>query len=155
MSAITHLVWVAVQAGEDPLHAAPAEEGLFHHAGQPAFYAATNTYSAKKIAEQGAAIGETSRRTLICYEARLDRVEDIGEADFPLSWYSFARDSQPVPSWAISDAARAKGADALIWKRYGIEQIVIFAPRQTCLSDTGLREEATILVPQDDRDLYR
>lgn len=150
----THLVWRALLPGENPLTDAPTEAGLFHHTHQPAFYGALSPEGATRLALHVARPDDPPRQ-LAAYAVRLGRVDDLGaEPDLPLDWWARAKAGAPVPSWERADAARAAGADALIWRGEGIAQIVVFGARAR-LSDTGQRLPCHLALPRDARDIYR
>jgi RES domain len=120
-----------------PTNPARAPEGRFHHSGQVAAYASLSPEGASVAIQRY--LGDKIVRKLIpmFFEANLV-ADERGNVGASLVWQDLRRDGKVSPTWAISDAARNAGAEAMLYSsrsRPDLCHIVVFNP--TCLRFVG------------------
>ncbi|MEP0940754.1 MAG: RES family NAD+ phosphorylase [Rhizobiaceae bacterium] len=139
MKSIEFPVWriLTLDSIEAPSNPARAPEGRFHHSGQIAAYASLSSKGAG-VAIQRYLIDKIERK-LIPMHFRADCVVDErGNDEASVVWQDFRAHGVPSPTWAISDAAREIGAEAMLYSsrsRPDLSHVVIFDPG--CLSFVG------------------
>lgn len=128
----------------DPAAPARAPEGRFHHAGQVAAYASLTAEGAGVAIRRY--LGDGIARVRIPMRLTARRVADArGLAAASIIWQEIAAAQGVSPTWAISDAARQAGAQAMLYSsrsRPDLSHVVVFRP--ACLHGF---EEATAHVP--------
>lgn len=137
------LVWRILDArrADDPLGPARAPEGRFHHSGQRALYASLSAEGAGVAIARY--VADTDPPCIIQpLAARLSAVRDLRAEPDParasVVWQDGRATGLPSPTWAFSDAARAAGAEAMIYlsrSRPDLAHIVLFdwsAPGALC-----------------------
>lgn len=137
------LVWRILDArwADDPLGPARAPEGRFHHSGQRALYASLSAEGAGVAIARYVADTDPPR-IIQPLAARLSAVRDLRAEPDParasVVWQDGRATGLPSPTWAFSDAARAAGAEAMIYlsrSRPDLAHIVLFdwsAPGALC-----------------------
>ena len=133
-------VWRLLPAGlaqDAPASPANAPEGRFHHSGQVAAYASLTAEGAAVAIKRYLADGVA--RALVRMRLDADRVADErGNREISVVWQDIRAAGHPSPTWAISDAARKSGAQAMLYSsrsRPDLSHVVVFAPE--CLSYVG------------------
>jgi hypothetical protein len=120
-----------------PSAAARAPEGRFHHSGQVAAYASLTPEGAhvaiKRYVQDGVV------RRLLPMWLKADRVADErGNTDASVVWQDLHAAGALSPTWAYSDAARAAGAQAMLYSsrsRPDLAHVVVFDT--SCLTPHG------------------
>ncbi|WP_127105476.1 RES domain-containing protein [Pararhodobacter zhoushanensis] len=124
-------VWRLLPRGMAADAAARAPEGRFHHAGQIAAYASLSAEGAHVAIKRY--LGDGAERVLIPMWLRAERVDDArGNPAVSVVWQDIRAAGQPAPTWALSDAARAAGAQAMLYSsrsRPDLAHIVVFDTR--------------------------
>jgi hypothetical protein len=123
-------VWrlVAEDLIEIPCAPARAPEGRFHHSGQFAAYASLSAEGAHVAVQRYA--GDGRRRTLVKVWLQAARVADVrGNRLASVVWQDARAAHEQSPTWTISDAARAAGAQAMLYSsrsRPELTHVVVF-----------------------------
>lgn len=119
---------------DTPNAPAKAAEGRFHHAGQVAAYASLSAEGAYVAIKRYLDDGVT--RILVPMWLHADRVADErGNPSAFVVWQDIRAAGAAAPTWAVSDAARARGALAMLYSsrsRPDLSHVVVFDP--ACLS---------------------
>ncbi len=132
-------VWRLVPAIYSGTPAAPARapEGRFHHGDQTATYASLTATGAGVAMQRY--LGDGIARVMVPMHLTATRVVDHrGNRDLAIVWQDIRAGGAVSPTWAFSDAARAAGAQAMIYPcrtRHDLSHVVIFEP--ACLRRTG------------------
>lgn len=116
-------LWRALPEGADPCAPAPAPEGRFHHSGQQALYLSPSPQAALRATARQAKGAQLIAKALDLNVRRLLDLRDPATcAALGLSGSEASRPWRPeriaglqASSWRASDAARAAGAEGLIW----------------------------------------
>jgi hypothetical protein len=120
-----------------PASPAKAPEGRFHHSGQTAVYASLSAEGARIAIQRYLTDGIT--RGIIPMWLNAPLVADArGNADASVIWQDFRAGGDLSPTWAIADAARADGAQAMLYSsrsRPDLSHVVVFDP--SCLDVIG------------------
>ena len=125
-------VWRLTFADRDPLAPVTAPVGRFHHDGQTAIYTSLTP----------AGCGVAIRRYLrpddgprVLHPLRVDarNISDMRNTTDPTSivWQDIHAAGSPAPTWLISDRARDRGAQGLLYRSRTRPQLVhlaLFAP---------------------------
>lgn len=116
---------------------ANAPEGRFHHSGQLAAYAS--------LTAEGTAVGikrylaDNVKRVLVPMWLKAEAVADVrGDAGASVVWQDQSAIGAIPSTWAISDAARRAGAQALLYlsrSRPDLSHVAVFDP--ACLTFVG------------------
>ena len=124
-------VWriLAADRADDATGEARHPEGRFHHSGQPALYASLSAEGAGVAVARYLAAGDGPRVI-----ARLRVVADLADlrglgAAPSIVWQDIRAAGRPSPTWNLSDAARAQGAQGLIYRsrtRPDLTHLVLF-----------------------------
>ncbi|WP_317627356.1 RES family NAD+ phosphorylase [Rhodalgimonas zhirmunskyi] len=115
-----------------PVPATPAKapEGRFHHSGQVAAYASLSAEGAAVAIQRYLTDGQARMLVPMWLEAR--RVVDHrGDPGASIIWQDVRAEGTVSPTWAYSDAARAAGAEAMLYSsrtRPELSHVVVFAP---------------------------
>lgn len=134
LSEFRGLVWRILDArrADDPLGPARAPEGRFHHSGQPALYASLSAEGAG-VAIARYVTDTDPPRVIVPLAVRLTAVRDLRAEPDParasVVWQEGRALGLSSPTWAFSDAARAAGAEAMIYlsrSRPDLAHIVLF-----------------------------
>lgn len=124
-------VWRAVFRGGDPLTPATAAEGRFHHSGQFALYTSLTPEGCAVAIRRYLRPGDPLRE-IVPLSITADRLADLrGQPAASLVWQDIRADGKPAPTWAFSDAARAVGAEGMLYSsrsRPELTHLVIFRP---------------------------
>lgn len=111
---------------------ATAPEGRFHHDGQSALYASLSAEGAGIAIARYVSPGDLPRR-IVPLDVCLARVRDLrleaAPARASVIWQDIRESGAPSPTWAWSDAARAAGAEAMIYlsrSRPDLAHMVLF-----------------------------
>lgn len=123
--------WRILPAGgvDDPTGPARAPVGRFHHSGQHALYASLTSGGAGVAIARYLSPDGPAR---IILPLRIDAdVADLREAGASPSvvWQDAHAAGRPAPTWALSDAARAAGAQGMLYRscsRPDLVHIVLF-----------------------------
>ncbi|MCE8547268.1 RES family NAD+ phosphorylase [Ruegeria pomeroyi] len=131
--AFSGTVWrilFADQAGA-PTAPARAPEGRFHHSGQKALYASLTPEGAG-VAIRRYVGPQNPPRVIVPLLVTDARLADLrGRPEVSVVWQDIRATGAPAPSWAYSDAARAEGAQGLLYSsrsRPELSHIVVFDP---------------------------
>jgi len=128
------LVWRILPADlrDEVLAPAAAPEGRFHHDGQRALYASLTAEGAGVAIARYVAADQTPR-IIVPLRLGLTRVRDLRVGPDParasVVWQEARAQGEPAPTWAYSDAARADGAEAMLYlsrSRPDLTHIVLF-----------------------------
>ncbi len=124
-------VWRAVFRGGDPLAPASAPEGRFHHSGQFAVYASLTPEGCAVAIRRYLQPGDPLRE-IVPLSITATRLADLsGQAAASVVWQDIRAGGKPAPTWAFSDAARAAGAEGMLYSsrsRPELTHLVIFRP---------------------------
>lgn len=131
----------ALFAGGDPLAPALAPAGRFHHSGQWALYAS--------LTPEGCAVAirrylrpDDPPRVVVALRVA-GRMADLrGRAAASVVWQEERAAGRPSPTWEFSDAARAVGAQGLLYSsrsRPDLTHLVIFDPAAVRPSTDAVR----------------
>ena len=128
-------VWRLVQEPllNMPLAPARAPEGRFHYDAQLAVYASLSPEGAEIAIKRYVTDGVA--RVLVTARLTAERVADV--RDDPAAsviWQDVRGQGLPAPTWAYSDAARAGGAQAMLYtsrSRPDLSHVVVF--NKSCL----------------------
>jgi hypothetical protein len=137
-------VWRILPKDLPPDTPARAPAGRFHHSGQIAAYASLSAEGAR-VAIQRYLNDGVSRVLVPMWLTAPQVVDERGNRDASVVWQDIHADGQPSPTWAISDAARATGAVAMLYSsrsRPDLSHVVVFDP--ACLRVVG---PATPFIP--------
>lgn len=122
-------VWRIIPEGSGPLAPAGSPEGRFHHAGQRAIYTSL-TPEGTAVAIRRYLRADDGPRVIAALEVRADRLEDLrGRPDVSVVWQDTRAAGHMSPTWAWSDAARAKGAQGMLYSsrsRPDLTHLVLF-----------------------------
>ncbi|MBS0481188.1 MAG: RES family NAD+ phosphorylase [Proteobacteria bacterium] len=139
MIAFNGPVWrlLAEQLVGSPTAPATAPEGRFHHSGQIAAYASLSAEGAEVAIQRYLADGR--KRMLVPMWLKAQAVTDArGDLAASVVWQDQRRSGTTASTWAISDAARREGAQALLYSsrsRPELSHVVVFDTR--CLTFFG------------------
>lgn len=121
----------------NPAAPARAPEGRFHHGGQVAAYASLSAEGATVAIQRY--LRDGIRRHLIPMQLIADLIVDERDnVDARVVWQDIRAAGQWSPTWAISDAARNAGAQAMLYasrSRPDLSHVVVFDP--SCLKFVG------------------
>ncbi|GGH34322.1 RES domain-containing protein [Cribrihabitans marinus] len=131
MIAFAGTVWRMTFAGRDATTPVTSPEGRFHHSGQWAVYASLSPEGTAVAIRRYLRPDDLPR--LICpLVVKADRVADLrGRDDMSVIWQDNRATGAASPTWAQSDAARAAGAQALLYSsrsRPDLSHLVAFVP---------------------------
>ena len=125
------------EMADTPSAPATSPEGRFHHSGQVAAYAS--------LSAEGAAVAIKRyldvpiARVLVAMRLEAGRIADErGNSAASVVWQDIRAAGDPSPAWAISDAARQAGAQAMLYSsrsRPDLAHVVVFEP--DCLRYIG------------------
>lgn len=137
-------VWRILPKDLPPDTPARAPAGRFHHSGQIAASASLSAEGAR-VAIQRHLNDGVSRVLVPMWLTASQVVDERGNRDASVVWQDIHADGQQPPTWAISDAARATGAVAMLYSsrsRADLSHVVVFDP--ACLRLVG---PATPFIP--------
>ena len=117
----------------------PSPEGRFHHDGQPAIYTSL-TPEGCGIAIRAYLRADALSRMLVPLTIAAERLVDLRGAGLAPSivWQDIRASGAPSPTWALSDMARARGAQGLLYRsrsRRDLVHLVLFDP--AAIRDAG------------------
>ena len=117
--------------------AAAAPEGRFHHSGQAAVYASLSAQGARVAIRRY--LGDGDPRLLVPMRLSAGFVVDVrGDPSASVVWQDQRAAGKTATTWAISDAARQAGAQALLYSsrsRPDLSHAAVFDA--ACLSTLG------------------
>ncbi|MCB1390011.1 MAG: hypothetical protein KDK12_12855, partial [Rhodobacteraceae bacterium] len=92
-------------------------------------------------------------REVVPLRVALARVADARRDGRPAqSWQDARRRGEPGPAWALTDAARAAGAEGLLWRKGDHDYLVLF---ETALVEiAGPAHPFPRVPPMSEYDLY-
>ena len=131
-TAFSGSIWRIFPANADPIAAASAPEGRFHHSGQAALYGSL-TAEGCAVAIKRYQSGPNPPRLIQRFAGVFTKLIDLRSlptavrAQASLVWQE---DPRPSPTWVFSDTARARGAHGLLYasrSRPDLTHIVLFA----------------------------
>ncbi len=102
---------------ERATHPVGSPEGRFHHDGQPAIYTS--------LAPEGCGVAirrylrrDDPPRIIVPLTIQAERISDLtAEGAAPsIVWQDLRKAGEAAPTWALSDAARAAGAQGLLYR---------------------------------------
>lgn len=113
-----------------PASPATAPQGRFHHSGQIAAYASLSAEGANVAVQRY--LGDGVERVLATLWLEAGRVADErGNPAASIIWQDIHAAGDPSPTWAVSDAARSAGAQAMLYSsrsRPDLSHVVVFEP---------------------------
>lgn len=122
---------------DTPQAPASAPEGRFHHSGQLAAYASLSAEGTTVAIQRY--LSDGIRRVLIPMWLAARSVADIrGNESASVVWQDVRSSGASSPTWDIADAARAAGAQAMLYSSRSqpdLSHVVVFQP--DCLSFVG------------------
>ncbi|MDZ4096682.1 MAG: RES family NAD+ phosphorylase [Paracoccaceae bacterium] len=129
MIAFTGQVWRIVFQDQDATLPARAPEGRFHHSGQTAIYTS--------LTPEGCATAITRylrpddpARLMATLRLNATHILDLrGRGDVSVVWQDIRASGAPAPTWRFSDAARAMGAQGMLYSsrsRPELDHLVLF-----------------------------
>ncbi len=122
-------VWRAQLAGADPLATVRAPEGRFHHSGQLAIYASL-TAEGSAVAIRRYLRDADPPRVVVPLRVAAQRILDMtGRPALSVVWQDIRALGARSPTWAFSDAARAAGAQGMLYSsrsRPDLTHLVLF-----------------------------
>ena len=120
-----------------PSISAQAPVGRFHHSGQVAAYASLSVEGV--VVAMRRYLNDGVKRALVPMWLKSDHVADEREhSDASVVWQDIYASGKASPTWTFSDAARAAGADAMLYSsrsRSELSHVVVFDT--ACLSYIG------------------
>jgi hypothetical protein len=95
----------------------PSPEGRFHHDGEAALYASLSVEGADVAIRRYLTKGDPAR-IIVRLAVTADRLADLRDHGTTPSavWQDQRANGQPAPTWALSDAARAAGAQGMLYR---------------------------------------
>jgi RES domain-containing protein len=139
------IVWRILWAdlADAPLAPARAPEGRFHHGGQRALYASLTAEGAL-VAIRRYVHHDDPPRVIIPLQVTADRITDLRQLPDPsrasVVWQDDRASGAPAPTWALSDAARATGAQGMLYasrSRPDLTHLVLFDPHPGLVTVAG------------------
>lgn len=139
------IVWRILPAAQGTTPTAPARapEGRFHHSGQVALYASLTPEGAGVAIRRYVAPGDPPR-AIVPLAVAADRIEDLRALTDPtrasVVWQDIREGGVPAPTWALSDAARARGAQGLLYpsrSRPALTHLVLFSTAAPLVAPAG------------------
>lgn len=132
MTGFSGTVWRAVPAAADACRPVASPEGRFHHSGQWAIYSSL-TPEGTVVAIRRYLRPDDHAREIVALKVSLSQVADLrGRAQASVIWQDDrAATGEPSPTWALSDAARAAGAQGMLYSsrsRPDLTHLVLFDP---------------------------
>jgi len=122
-------VWRILPLGADPLAPATAPEGRFHHSGQRALYCSLTPEGTVVAIRRYLRAGDGPRVIQALTISALRLVDLRGRPDVSVVWQDSRSAGAPAPTWAFSDAARAAGAEGMLYSsrsRPDLSHLVLF-----------------------------
>ncbi len=124
-------VWRTIFAGaDDATRPVASTEGRFHHDGQTAIYTSLTAEGCRVAIKRYVGSNEPPR-IIVPLDVRLTKVVDLrGRAELSTVWQDIRATGAPAPTWAYSDAARASGAQGLLYSsrsRPDLTHLVVFS----------------------------
>ena len=116
---------------------AQAPEGRFHHSGQVAAYASLSVEGVE-VAMRGYLVDGVKRVLVPMWLASDQVADERGNPKASIVWQDIRAAGNSSPTWLFSDAARDKGADAMLYSsrsRPELSHVVVFDT--ACLSFIG------------------
>ena len=138
-SNFTGLVWriLPQTLANTPTVAARAPQGRFHHSGQIAAYASLSAEGASVAIQRY--LSNEIERVLIPMQLNSEYVVDErGNNQASVVWQDIVGAGETSPTWALSDAARSSGAQAMLYSsrsRPELSHVVVF--QIECLKYVG------------------
>lgn len=113
----------------DALLPVQSPEGRFHHSGQFAIYTSLTPEGCAVAIKRYLCIADRNRH-IIPLNISLDRVADMrGQEHASIVWQGERTAGQPASTWAISDAARDRNAQGMLYSsrsRPDLTHLVLF-----------------------------
>ncbi|MCE8417994.1 RES family NAD+ phosphorylase [Rhodovulum sulfidophilum] len=145
MIAFRGLVWrlLPTERAGAPCAPVASPEGRFHRPGEAVLYASLTAEGA------GVAIAryltpDAPARALVPLAVTADRIVDLRALPAPnpasIVWQDLRASGAPAPTWAFSDAARAEGAEGLLYpsrSRPELSHLVLFDPAPPLVQPAG------------------
>lgn len=120
-----------MSAGADPLAAVQSPEGRFHHNGQTAIYGSL-TPEGCAVAIRRYLRADDPSRIVVPLQIKAHAVLNMtGNPALSVVWQDIRAAGQDAPTWLFSDAARAAGAQGLLYSsrsRPDLTHLVLFDP---------------------------
>lgn len=124
--------WRIVWQGQAAMTPARAPEGRFHHSGQTAIYTSLSQEGCGTAITRYLSPGDGPREILTLAIAA-NRIADLRqEPAARMVWQDLRAAGAPSPTWAFSDAARASGAQGMLYasrSQPNLTHLVLFDPR--------------------------
>lgn len=129
MTPFAGIAWRAVFAGSDPLSLARSPVGRFHHSGQTALYTSLSAEGCAVAIRQYVQPSDPPR-VIVPLTVSARHLADLrGRPDVSVVWQDDWAKGIPSSTWAFSDAARADGAQGLLYSsrsRPDLTHLVLF-----------------------------
>ena len=146
MISFSGTVWRILAADRVEMATAPARhpEGRFHHSGQVALYASLTPEGAG-VAIARYLVGDSTPRVIVPLAICAPRIVDHrGDPALSVVWQERrAETGAPSPTWAFSDAARARGAQGVLYSsrsRPDLSHLALFDLAPETLAPAGPAE---------------
>ncbi len=138
-------VWhIAVATGQNAAIApAQSPEGRFHHSGQWALYTSL-TLEGAGVAIAAYLAQDARDRVAIAMniDARVIALRALPDPTAAsVVWQTDRAHGRPAPTWAFSDAARAQGAEGVLYpsrSRPELTHLTLFTPNAVCSWETPI-----------------
>lgn len=138
-------VWRMIFAGQDACAPVRSPEGRFHHSGQTAIYTSLTAEGTAVAIRRYVAPGEPPRVVAALDLAPIRVADHRGNPALSVVWQDIRAAGDRAPTWAWSDAARAKGAQGLLYSsrsRPDLTHLVLFAVTDGMIRSVGPQLEA-------------
>ena len=132
-------------AGQDARAPVRSPEGRFHHSGQTAIYTSL-TAEGTAVAIRRYVTAEDAPRVVVALRLAPIRVADHrGDPALSVVWQDIRATGADAPTWAWSDAARAAGAEGLLYSsrsRPDLAHLVLFTDPDRIILSVGRQLDA-------------
>jgi RES domain-containing protein len=133
-------VWRILPRDADPALPVVSPEGRFHHSGQSALYASL-TPGGSVVAIRRYLAPDDPPRVIVPLRIEIANLADLrDQAAASVIWQDIRAGGAPSPTWAISDAARNAGAEAMVYSsrsRPELSHLVLFVPPSRLIREIG------------------
>lgn len=129
-----------VFAGQDARAVVRSPEGRFHHSGQRAIYTSPTAEGTAVAIRRYVSPGDAPRVVAALDLAAIRVADHRGDPALSVVWQDIRAAGAPSPTWAWSDAARAAGADGLLYSsrsRPDLSHLVLFADPDRIILSVG------------------
>lgn len=149
--AFSGTAWRMIFAGQDARTPVRSPEGRFHHSGQSALYTSLSPEGTAVAIRRYVSPADPPRQVAALVLAPIRVADHRGNPALSLVWQDIRAAGKAAPTWAWSDAARAAGAEGLLYSsrsRPELTHLVLFAdPARLILSVGPVQDAAPWLHP--------